>query len=58
MALSNQCFFSASLLMLVPRFEITGLWWAMIAYVVVRAAVLFRYFPQTLKNAVTERQGW
>ncbi|MEC7605624.1 MAG: MATE family efflux transporter [Pseudomonadota bacterium] len=49
-AIQSVLFFLLVCWMLVPRFEITGLWWAMIAYVVVRAAVLFRYFPQTLKK--------
>jgi len=36
--------------LLVPRFGVAGLWWAMILYVVVRALVLFRYFPQMLSK--------
>ena len=49
-AIQSVLFFLLACWMLVPGFGIPGLWWAMIAYVVVRAAVLFRYFPQTLSK--------
>lgn len=45
-AIQSVLFFLLVCWMLVPRFGIPGLWWAMILYVVVRAVVLFRYFPQ------------
>ncbi len=48
-AIQSVLFFLLVCWMLVPRFGITGLWWAMILYVVVRAVVLFRYLPQMLK---------
>ena len=49
-AIQSVLFFLLVCWMLVPRFEVPGLWWAMIVYVVVRAGVLFRYFPQMLRN--------
>ena len=49
-AIQSVLFFLLFCWMLVPRFGIPGLWWAMILYVVVRAVVLFRYFPQILSK--------
>ncbi|MEC8356546.1 MAG: MATE family efflux transporter [Pseudomonadota bacterium] len=49
-AIQSVLFFLLFCWMLVPRFGIPGLWWAMILYVVVRAVVLFRYFPQMLSK--------
>ena len=49
-AIQSVLFFLLVCWLLVPRFEIAGLWWAMILYVVVRALVLFRYFPQMLSK--------
>ena len=49
-AIQSSLFFLLACWMLVPGFGIPGLWWAMIAYVIVRAAVLLRYFPQTLSK--------
>jgi MATE family multidrug resistance protein len=49
-AIQSVLFFLLVCWMLVPRFGIAGLWWAMILYVVVRALVLFRYFPQMLSK--------
>ncbi len=49
-AIQSVLFFLLVCWMLVPRFGIPGLWWAMILYVVVRALVLFRYFPQMLSK--------
>ena len=49
-AIQSVLFFLLVCWMLVPRFEIPGLWWAMIVYVVVRAAVLFRYLPHMLSK--------
>ena len=49
-AIQSVLFFLLVCWMLVPRFGIPGLWWAMILYVVVRAVVLFRYFPQMLSK--------
>lgn len=49
-AIQSVVFFLLVCWLLVPRFGIPGLWWAMILYVVVRALVLFRYFPQMLSK--------
>jgi len=49
-AIQSVLFFLLFCWMLVPRFGIPGLWWAMILYVVVRAVVLFRYFLQMLSK--------
>ena len=47
-AVQSVVLFLLACWLLAPRYGILGLWWAMIAFVVLRAVVLFRFFPQML----------
>ena len=47
-AIQSVVLFLLACWLLAPRYGILGLWWAMIAFVILRAVVLFRFFPQML----------
>ena len=49
-ALQSVLFFVLACWLLAPNYGLQGLWWSMIAYVVVRAVVLLRYFPTRCQN--------